>query len=165
MKRKVTIYLVILVTLGNLSALATILYLRWQKPYLCQPGSGFERVKKEVGLSQVQIQQFQVYRRAFHSELDSLDRLLADERRLLAEKIRQTDPDSVRIKDIVERIGHLQQQSQYRVIRHFSQIKEMLTPEQQERFFDIVLGRFVCPRQFPGALHPSEAHSNETQEK
>ena len=149
MKKRILLYLAILITLVNLSALGTILYQRHKISQPCEPGIGFERVKKEVGLTAAQIEQFQVYRQVFHAELDSLDRLLATERRLLAEEISAVNPDSARITAIVNRIGQLQQQSQYRVIKHFFQIKQILTSEQQEKFFNIVLERFVGRQQFP----------------
>jgi len=161
MKNKRTLlYLVILITLINLSALGTILYQRYKISQPCEPGSSFERVKKEVGLSAAQVEQFQVHRRAFHAELDSLDRLLATERRLLAAEIRTVNPDSVRIAAVVERIGQLQQQSQYRVIGHFFQIKKILTPDQQKKFFAIALERFVARQQFPGSFRMRQDEMN-----
>ncbi|MFZ5517455.1 MAG: Spy/CpxP family protein refolding chaperone [Candidatus Zhuqueibacterota bacterium] len=150
MKKRILLYLAILITLVNLSALGAILYQRYKIAQPCESGNGFDRVKKQVKLTAVQIEQFQVYRQVFHAELDSLDRLLATERRLLAEEIRAVKPDSARIAAVVEGIGQLQQQSQYRVIEHFFQIKQILTPEQQEQFFNIVLERFVGRQQFPG---------------
>ncbi|MDW7679258.1 MAG: periplasmic heavy metal sensor [bacterium] len=144
-------YLIILITLINISALVTVLYLRWQSPVFCKPGSGFEMVKREVGLSPEQLEKLEVYRRLFHAELDSLDRLLAEDRRRLAQEIRRSDPDTSQISAIVENIGRLQTRSQYRAIEHFFQIKTILSPEQQEKFFNIVLERFLSRRQFTGA--------------
>ncbi len=159
MKKRTLIYLVVLITMINVSALGTMLYLRWQASLPCQSGTGFDQVKKDVGLSAKQEQQFQVYRKRFHAELDSMDQRLAYERRKLANEIRQSEPDSARIREIIQHIGRLQQESQYRIIDHFFQIKKILEPEQQETFFNIVLERFVKRRQLPGARQ--SVHQNE----
>ena len=139
MKKQTLTWIVILVTLANISSLTTMFFLRRQTNVICQPGSRFEQVKKEVGLTPSQIEQFQYNRETFHKQLDSLEQLLYNQRGKLAIEIRQEQPDSVHIREIVKRIGVLQQESQHSVINHFFQIKKILTPEQQETFFNLAL--------------------------
>jgi len=139
MRKKTLAWIVIFITLANLTSLATMFYLKRQNNNSCQPGSRFELVKKEVGLNPSQIEQFQVNRKAFHKELDSLEQLLYKQRRELSLEIRKENPDSSYISQIMEQVGTLQQESQYRVINHFFQIKKILTPEQQAIFFNLTL--------------------------
>ncbi len=154
MKRKVLVYSVVLVTLINISALATMLYLRrGEKKDTCCPGRGFERIKKEVGLTEEQIRRFEENRGKFHAELDSLARLLEVERFRLANEVRRQEPDSFVIRETIEEIGRLQKQSQHLAIDHFLRIKKILTPEQREAFFDIALECFVAGNRFPGSYH------------
>jgi len=44
----------------------------------------------------------------------------------------------------------MQTESQYLVIHHFYSIKKILTKEQQEKFFNIVLQRFLGESQLSG---------------
>jgi len=147
MKKRTLAWIIILFTLVNISSLATMFFLRRQTNVTCQPGSRFEQVKKEVGLTPSQIEQFQLNRETFHRQLDSLEQLLYNQRRELAIEIRQEQCDSVHIGEIVNRIGVLQQESQHRVINHFFQIKKILTPEQQETFFNLALEDCFLTRQ------------------
>ncbi len=142
MRKRVFLYLIIVITLVNVSALATMLYLHWQSADRCREGCGFELVRKEVGLSDEQVDEFQLYRKQFHADLDSLSSLLLSERVKLAREISRSNPDSTYLNRIIDRIEELQHQSQHQVIRHFFQIKEIMTPDQQKRFFEIVMERF-----------------------
>lgn len=139
MKKRTIAWIVIFITLVNITSLATMFYLRRQNNVSWQPGSRFELIKKEVRLTPSQIEQFQVYRESFHKELDSLEQLLHNQRRELSLEIRKETPDSIHILKITEHIGILQQESQHKVINHFFQLKKILTPEQQETFFNLTL--------------------------
>ena len=147
MKKRTLVWIIILVTLVNISSLATMFFLKRQTSDTCQPGSRFEQIKKEVGLTPSQIEQFQFNRETFHRQLDSLEQLLYNQRRELASEIRQEQSDSAHIGAIVDSIGVLQQESQHRVINHFFQIKKILTLEQQETFFNLALEDCFLTRQ------------------
>ncbi|MBN1821106.1 MAG: periplasmic heavy metal sensor [Prolixibacteraceae bacterium] len=139
MKKRTLAWIVILVTIANISSLATMFYLKRQNSVNCQPHSRFEQVEKEVGLTPSQNAQFQVYRETFHKDLDSLEQLLYNQRRKLSLEIRKEKPDSIHIHEITEHIVALQKKSQNRAINHFFQIKKILTLEQQETFFNLAL--------------------------
>lgn len=145
MKKKF-IYLIIVITLINLTALGTILYQRWLNPNAspCEPmrESRFEHVKHELALSPAQIARFEEIRRGFHAGIDSLNQLLEKQNRVLLQEIWQPQPDAARIDTLLNRISQLQMESQQLVIGHFYQFKEVLTPEQWQKFYGIVAEHF-----------------------
>ena len=155
MKKKPLIYFAVIITLINLSSLGVILYQRQKIPVLSYRMKGqnvFERVKRDVKLTPSQIEQFQKLRIAFHSQLDSLSEKVNQKNKLLAAEIKKDNPDSVLINHLITDISALQTESQYLVIRHFYSIKKILTKEQQEKFFNIVLQRFLGKNRLPGPV-------------
>jgi len=154
MKKKVFIYFVLIITIINLSSLGVILYQRSKISFLPKEVKGqkvFEQVKREVQLTPAQIEQFQTLRTVFHSKLDSLSSNVEQKNKLLAAEIKKDNPDTALISQLVKDIGAMQTESQYLVIHHFFSIKEILTGEQKEKFFNIVLQRFLVKNQLPGS--------------
>lgn len=147
MSKRIIIYAAVILTVLNLTILGVLAYHHWFQSAPDQPHTGFERIKAEVGLSPAQIDTLEKYRQQFHAELDSLGSLLTEERQALAREIRQAEPDTARMQTILDSIGRLQKRSQWRIIQHLFQLKATMTPEQQERFLDIVLERFVTQPQ------------------
>lgn len=150
----------LILTVVNVAVLGTILYNRWSEPSApCPaetPGEGFEQMKSELSLSPEQIALLQEYRKLFHAELDSLSARLAAVRAELAKELWQDEPDTVRINRIVDEISGLQSSAQRKVINHLLSVKSILAPEQQQKFYAIVLQRFasVSNQQMPGRRQP-----------
>ncbi len=144
MKKKI-VYLIIAVTLINLTAMGTVFYQRRLNPASpCAPmqEARFEQVKHGLDLSPAQIARFEEIRRDFHAGIDSLNQLLEGVNRQLLEEIWQPQPNNAHIDSLLKRISQLQMESQQRVIDHFYQFKEVLTPEQWQKFYGIVAERF-----------------------
>lgn len=144
MKKKF-IYLIIIVTVINLIALATVIYQSWLNPERpCAPmrEARFDQVKRELALSTAQISRFKEIRRDFHSDIDSLNQLLEGINQALLREIWQPQPDTALIDTLLNRISQLQMESQHLVIGHFYQFKEVLTQEQWQKFYGIVAERF-----------------------
>ena len=153
MKKKAFIYFVLIITIINLSSLGVILYQRQKMsvfPYQMKGQNVFERVKREVKLTPRQMEQFNKLRIAFHTQLDSLSAIVAQKNKLLAAEIEKDNPDTVVINQLVKDISAIQMESKYLVIQHFFSIKKILTKEQQEIFFNIVLQRFLGKNQLSG---------------
>lgn len=157
MKIKI-IYLIIIVTVINLIAVATVIYQRWLNPESpCAPmqEARFEQVKRELALSPAQIASFEKIRRNFHARTDSLNQSLEGINRGLLQEIWQTQPDTARIDTLLNRISQLQMESQQLVIAHFYQFKEVLTPVQWQTFYSIVAERFPGRMRNPGSRQPA----------
>jgi Spy/CpxP family protein refolding chaperone len=154
--KKVFIYLIIVVTLINLTALGTMLYqrrLHSSSPCTPMRESRFEQIKRELALSNTQVERFEQIRHEFHVRVDSINRTLEGINQQLMQEIWQPQPDNARIDTLLNKISRLQMISQQRVIRHFYQFKDVLTPEQWQKFYGIVAERFpgklrnITPRQ------------------
>ncbi|NOY60726.1 MAG: periplasmic heavy metal sensor [Calditrichaeota bacterium] len=152
MKKKAFIYFILIITLINLSSLGVILYQRAKISLLTgvRGQKVFEQVKREVKLTPSQIEKFQKLRIAFHSKLDSLSASFNQKNRLLAAEIKKDNPDTLVINQLVRDIGAMQTESQFLVIHHFFSIKKILTKQQREKFFDIVLQHFMGKNQLSG---------------
>jgi len=145
MKKKF-IYLIVVITLINLTALGTILYQRWLNPNAspCEPirESRFEHVKQELALTSSQIERFEEVRHNFHSRIDSLNRTLEKINHQLLQEIWEPQPRDAHIDSLMHEVSRIQLESQRLVISHFYQFKEVLTPEQWKKFYGIVAERF-----------------------
>lgn len=145
MKKKF-IYLIVGITLINLTALGTFLYQRWLKPSQspCAPmqESRFEHVKHELALTSGQVEHFEKIRRDFHSGIDSLNQTLERINRQLLQEIWEPQPRDAHVDSLMHEISRIQMESQHLVISHFYQFKKVLTPEQWQKFYGIVAERF-----------------------
>ena len=144
--KKRFVYLILIVTLINLTALVTMIYRGWIVPDLHisedTRESRFEQVKRELALTPAQIHSFEQIRERFHSRLDSLDHTLGMMRQHLLKEIWHPQPVESRVDSLLDRISRLQMESQHLVIWHFYRFKEVLTPEQWQTFYGIVSKRF-----------------------
>ena len=149
MKKKFIICALLILTVINLAALGTFLFHRFRGCARSRvdhrQAEGFEQVKQELSLSAEQIVKFQEYRKAFHAELDSLSVEQNDLRRELIQELAATTPERKRLSEINERINRLQIEAQERVINHLLDVKAILGPKQQEKFFSIILQRLTSP--------------------
>lgn len=152
MKKRITIYLIVIVTLINLSSLGTILYLKWtEEDNVHVPGSRFEIMKEELKLTPQQLEQFEKIRTKLHSKLDSLDAKFSSLRKEMLSEIWKTEkPDSQQIENTLQQFSQLQLETQRGIVQHFYKFKEVLTPEQAEKFYKIVSEKFPGQQRNPG---------------
>ena len=159
MKRNIVYAAAIILTVVNLAAFGTLLYNRWsdaQSPHLAdQRDQRFEQMKRELALSGEQAAQLDVYRTTFHAELNSLSTQLVTARTQLAHALLEDKLDTARVNSILDDISRLQSTAQRRVISHLLSVKSMLNPEQQKKFFAIVLDRFSSASDQPMPGRPS----------
>ncbi|MCX6173969.1 MAG: Spy/CpxP family protein refolding chaperone [Ignavibacteriales bacterium] len=154
MKKRITIYLIVIVTLINLSSLGTIIYLKWMAANNASvsilPENRFESIKQELKLTPQQIEQFEKIRTEFHSKLDTLDTKFESLRKEMLKEIWQSEVSSQKLEGILEQFSRQQVESQRWVVQHFYQFKKVLTPEQSEKFYKILTERFQGQQRNPG---------------
>jgi len=146
MKRNIVYTAAIILTVINLVAFGTLLYNRWsgaQPPSLPERrDQRCEQMKRELALSAEQTARFDVYRTTLHAELDSLSTQLVVARTQLAHALLEDKLDTARVNSLLDNISRLQSSAQRKVISHLLSVKSILNPEQQKKFFAIVLQRF-----------------------
>lgn len=154
MKKRITIYLIVIVTLINLSSLGTIIYLKWMATNDASvsilPRNRFELIKEELKLTPQQIEQFERIRTEFHSKLDTLDTKFESLRKEMLKEIWQSEASNQKLEGILEQFSRQQVESQRWVVQHFYQFKKVLTPEQSEKFYKILTERFQGQQRNPG---------------
>jgi Spy/CpxP family protein refolding chaperone len=155
MKKRNLLYLIIIITLVNLSALGTMIYQRWLNPETTPKIKGrearFEQVKQNLSLTQIQSSRFEEIRKIFHTGLDSLDNQMEEMRQQLLQEIWQSQITETHIDTLLFKISQIQMESQRLVIWHFYQFKEVLTPEQWQIFYTFVSKRFPSHDRFSGS--------------
>ena len=146
MKRSIVYNAAIILTVVNLVAFGTLLYNRWSTRQATslsdQRDQRFEQMKRELALSTEQAAQLDVYRTTFHAEIDSLSTQLVAARTQLAHALLEDKLDTARVNSNLDTISRLQSSAQRKVISHLLSVKSILNPEQQDKFFSIVLERF-----------------------
>jgi len=159
MNRKIVYAAAIILTVVNLVAFGMLLYNRWSgahTPSLSDArNQRFEQMRRELALSPEQAAQLDLYRTDFHAELDSLSSQLVLVRTHLAHALLENTLDTVRVNSSVECVGQLQSSAQRKVIAHLLSVKSILNPDQQKRFFAIVLDRFSSASEQPMPGRPS----------
>jgi len=81
---------------------------------------------------------------------------------LLAIEIKKDNPDTVIINKLIDNLSKIQNKSKYIVIQHFFSIKKILSKDQQEKFFNIVLKRFLGKNRLmtPSGIQQKEINNN-----
>ena len=69
---------------------------------------------------------------------------------MLSEIWQSQEPDSQKLENILEQFSRQQVETQRWIVQHFHKFKEVLTPEQAEKFYKIVSERFPGQQRNPG---------------
>jgi Spy/CpxP family protein refolding chaperone len=142
MKKRHLIIALVLLFVINITALATLSYNRWFKSWPQSTGQGdrsesWQRLQTQVSLSRQQAQTMQDLRLTFEREVESLRQQMWEKRNALLEEARNDSPNLNRIDSLIEEIGALQTAIQKRTVRNLLKDKQILTPQQQERYFSL----------------------------
>jgi Spy/CpxP family protein refolding chaperone len=153
MKRNVIYTIALILTVVNLAALGTLLYNRWSNAQISslsdRRDQRFEQMKRELALSPDQTEQLARYRTTFLADIDSLSKQLIFARTQLAHGLSEDKFDTTRAKIMLNSISQLQSSAQRAVISHLLSVRSILNPDQQKRFFAIILERFSSPSDQP----------------
>lgn len=103
-----------------------------------------------LNLTSDQLKQFRVERDGFHARLQKLGQEIREKQLELIELLEAMPPDRQTIAGKQEEIQGLQRSVQNGVIAHFLRAGTFLTPEQRDRFFELIkshiqTGLQACP--------------------
>jgi Spy/CpxP family protein refolding chaperone len=157
MKKRFINYGIIFLIIINISALFTLAYNRWFRvpPAYVPSGSGepLAAAQARLSLNDEQLQQMTTQRVAFEAEIEEIQIKMQEKRKALVEEMKSATPDSALIEKLIDEIGHLQAQVQKKAVGCLFKEKQLLTPDQQEKFFKMFEAH-VCTRGL-GHRHPS----------
>jgi Spy/CpxP family protein refolding chaperone len=114
-----------------------------------QPAPGVP-LYNQLDLTPDQLARFKEERDKFHARLQELGQQIRIKQVELIDRLATTPPDRQAIDGKQQEIRRLQAEVQDRVVLHFLQESEFLTPEQRSRFFQLVKARIetsvqACP--------------------
>ncbi len=158
MKRKLVLLGVLLLVAINISALATVGY-RWKCGYGgkacggCVPG---EYMCQKLSLTDAQRQNVETCRKVFTEGIDQKREILTHKRNELVELISQPNPETARIDSLLVEIGTAQTELEKVVVNHILREKGLLTPEQQEKFLEMIKGCLLPEEKCEKTMCPSQ---------
>ena len=107
-------------------------------PASCPVSEGDHHLYQALGLSSPQLERVEPTARAFHSRLDALGQEMAKQRGVLMQLLGQESIDPARTEEVRKVMASIQDEIQKEVISHILELKEVLSPQQRERFFALV---------------------------
>ncbi|MCK4385852.1 MAG: periplasmic heavy metal sensor [candidate division Zixibacteria bacterium] len=154
MKKNLVILLLILLTIVNVAALATIAYHRLESKRrfrpMGRPDTPMNFIKQELDLNEKQVKEFESQDKRFREETKPILDSLKTKRKDLMNEIAAEQPSMDKLDKLTEEIGALQVALQKKTIMHLLKERSFLTPEQQQKFFSIFKERATCRGRMKG---------------
>ena len=131
----------------NLAAIGTIGYHGWrvrrpappsQRPFEEMPAP----LRRELSLDPDQMEKLAEHRRQSREEMGKIRQGLFEARTRLMELLRSPDPDSLAVEDLLQQMVSSQMAMERKVIHDLLRMRQVLTPEQRERFMRMMERRF-----------------------
>ncbi len=148
MKKKLTIILIAILIVINLSAFATLTYRRYCAFHKSCPLSEHMSenecyLYRELNLSDEQVQQITALKKEFYTNVDPISAKLNKKRFELVGLLSETKPDTNQINDLIREVDNLQAGLQKHVIYFLLQEKEILNAKQQKKFLSLIEDQLV----------------------
>ena len=139
---RILFWLIIILLIVNISAITTIFLsidIRnkkdarpfYQRPELHRHRDG-RFFEKSLGLSEEQHLQFKAAKHKFFSEAKKIAGQMHNKRVEFISELASDVPDTLKLQDIAEEIGMLHSKLKYQTYKHYLEMKNICTKEQQE---------------------------------
>ncbi len=103
----------------------------------CPMSPGDSHLYQSLGLSKVQLSKMEPLAQKFHARLTELGVLMEEKKETLTDLL-QKDSDPASIEALRKEMAGIQDEIQKEVITHITELKKILDPDQQRRFFDLM---------------------------
>ncbi|MFW5915036.1 MAG: Spy/CpxP family protein refolding chaperone [Planctomycetota bacterium] len=100
---------------------------------------------REIGVTREQWEKLEPMLEEFRKKMEANARRIRGNRDALMDELRASEPDMERIEEYQEKIGEGQSKMRQLVIERLLEQKKVLTPEQQERLFEMMKKRMGFP--------------------
>ena len=104
-------------------------------------------ISRYLSLSESQKKEMESLTQLFDSKVEKIRTELDEKRAELSEMLGETSPDQEKIQEKGSEISSLQAEFQTLTITHLEEIRSLLTPQQQTKFFSLIRKRL-----HPGSL-------------
>ena len=141
MKKNLVILFLIVLTIINVAALATIAYHRLHPKRHFPPRGGPDMheafIKHELGLNEEQIKEFESQDKRYREETKPILDSLRAKRGELQKGIAAEEPNLRKLDKLTEEIGVFDVTVKKKTTMHLLNMKSLLTPEQRKKFFSL----------------------------
>jgi Spy/CpxP family protein refolding chaperone len=103
----------------------------------CPMSPGDAHLYQSLGLSKVQLSKMEPLAQKFHGRLAELGTAMEEKKELFVTLL-QKNSDPVKTETLRKEMAGLQDEIQREVITHITELKKILDPDQQRRFFDLM---------------------------
>jgi Spy/CpxP family protein refolding chaperone len=103
----------------------------------CPMSPGDSHLYQSLGLSNTQLAKIDPLAQEFHGRLAELGSAMEEKKELLVALL-QKNSDPVKIENLRKEMAGIQDEVQKEVITHITEVKRILDPDQQQRFFDLM---------------------------
>jgi Spy/CpxP family protein refolding chaperone len=103
----------------------------------CPMSPGDSHLYQSLGLSNTQLAKIDPLAREFHGRIAELGVAMEGKRELLLDLLAK-DGDPIGIENVRREMAGIQDEIQKEVIMHITELKKILGPDQQQRFFDLM---------------------------
>jgi len=146
MRKKTIIILIAVFAVGVFSGLFVPRLLKKEN----LPSSPTNFLCHYLSLSESQKKEIESLDRSFYARIEKIRTELRQRRAELSEVLGDSSPNREKIKDKVSEIASLQAELQRETINHLVEIRSLLTPEQQAKFFSLIGKRLRPGRPWKG---------------
>jgi len=98
---------------------------------------GDSHLYQSLGLSNLQLSKMEPLAQKFHERLAELGARMEEKKEILTNLL-QKDSDPVKIENLRKEMAAIQDDIQKEVITHITELKKILDPDQQQRFFNLM---------------------------
>ncbi len=98
---------------------------------------GDSHLYQSLGLSKVQLAKMDPLAQKFHGRLAELGAAMEEKKEVLVTLL-QNNSDPAKIENLRREMAGIQDEIQKEVITHITELKNILNPDQQQRFFDLM---------------------------
>jgi len=103
----------------------------------CPLSPGDSHLYQSLGLSNLQLSKMEPLAKKFHGRLAELAALMEEKKETLTDLL-QKDSDPASIENLRREMASTQDEIQREVISHITELRKILDPDQQQRFFDLM---------------------------
>jgi Spy/CpxP family protein refolding chaperone len=146
MRKKIIIVLVAVFAAGVVSGLFIPRLLKKKD----LPSSPTDFISRYLSLSESQKNKIESLDRSFYARVEKIRTELSERRAELSDLLGGSSSSQEKIRDKVGEIASLQTQLQREAINHLEEIRSLLTPEQQAKFFSLIRKRLHPPAPWNG---------------
>jgi Spy/CpxP family protein refolding chaperone len=104
----------------------------------CPISEGDHHLYQALGLSGAQLERIQPLARTFHDRLQTFQKDMETEKTLLVQLLAKENVDHGQTEELRKAMASIQDEIQKEIISHILELKEVLVPQQRERFFALV---------------------------